>query len=229
MRPKARTPWLTACRAPSSVATSPTTAMACPPALRTSSAVSSTSAAERAAQTTRAPSRANIWLISRPMPLLAPVMIAVFPFSRPMWRSPRIGEPRGCRKCGERSPPAADRSRRRHSGRVSDGKGRVSDGPLPRGAQAQGRPADVDVSARRCSGDGGPEREERNAQTAEVRDEDAALVAVGVKRDVHGPCVVEAEPDVDGCLAKSADGQGAAEAAGEETLDVGHVAQRPLT
>src|SRR5437867_2882947 len=41
-----------------------------------SATVSRTSASDRAAQTTFAPSRANTWLITRPMPLLAPVMIA---------------------------------------------------------------------------------------------------------------------------------------------------------
>ena len=41
-------------------------------------------APERAAQTTAAPSRAKSRLIARPMPLLAPVMIATLPSSRPM-------------------------------------------------------------------------------------------------------------------------------------------------
>jgi hypothetical protein len=47
-----------------------------PPASRISATVSWTSASERAAHTTFAPSRAKSWLMTRPMPLLAPVMIA---------------------------------------------------------------------------------------------------------------------------------------------------------
>ena len=46
-----------------------------------SAAVSLTSASDRAAQITLAPSRAKYRLIARPMPLLAPVMIATRPSS----------------------------------------------------------------------------------------------------------------------------------------------------
>jgi len=58
--------------------------MARPPALFTRAAVSFTRSAERAAQTTAAPSRAKRRLKARPMPLDAPVMMATFPSSRPM-------------------------------------------------------------------------------------------------------------------------------------------------
>src|SRR5262249_27224115 len=50
----------------------------------TCAAVSLTRSAERAAQTTRAPSRAKRRLNARPIPLDAPVMIATLPSSKPI-------------------------------------------------------------------------------------------------------------------------------------------------
>src|SRR5262249_3597670 len=82
--PKALRPAATMRLTSASLAASPVKAIALPPALVISATVSSTSAPERAAHTTAAPSRANSWLITRPMPLLAPVMIATLPSSRLM-------------------------------------------------------------------------------------------------------------------------------------------------
>src|SRR5262245_6829087 len=62
--------------APSSRAASATTATAWPPADRIIATVSLTRSSDRAAQTTRAPSRANSCASARPMPLLAPVTMA---------------------------------------------------------------------------------------------------------------------------------------------------------
>src|ERR1700730_524359 len=75
-RPNARAPASTIAFAPVSTLASPATATAWPPASRISATVSWTSASERAAHTTLAPSRAKRWLMTRPMPLLAPVTIA---------------------------------------------------------------------------------------------------------------------------------------------------------
>src|SRR5262245_24298564 len=76
----------TVCCAPCSVATSATTATARPPPFVMASTVSWTSPADRAAHTTLAPSSAKRWLVTRPIPLLAPVMIATRPFRSPMAR-----------------------------------------------------------------------------------------------------------------------------------------------
>src|SRR6266403_2182145 len=67
-----------------STAASPASAIARPPSALTSAVVSSTRSRERAAQITAAPSPANIRLITRPTPLLAPVMSATFPVSCPI-------------------------------------------------------------------------------------------------------------------------------------------------
>src|SRR5438445_1532672 len=76
MRPKAFSPASTIAFAPSSDAASQREATASPPPARTSATVSPSSASDRAAHTTFAPSRAKSRLITRPMPLLAPVTIA---------------------------------------------------------------------------------------------------------------------------------------------------------
>src|SRR5438128_3222503 len=64
--------------------------MALPPAAPTCAAVSLTRSAERAVQTTRAPSRAKRRLMTRPMPLDAPVTMATFPSSKPMRNLPPV-------------------------------------------------------------------------------------------------------------------------------------------
>src|SRR4029077_7526571 len=66
-----------------SIATSPTTARASPPARLTRSTVSAAAWPFRSATTIRAPSRANRTAASRPMPMPAPVMSATFFSSRP--------------------------------------------------------------------------------------------------------------------------------------------------
>src|SRR5947207_1469027 len=63
--------------------TSATIAVASPPPLMISSAVSLTPSAARSATATRAPSRANKSAVPRPMPRAAPVMRATFPSSMP--------------------------------------------------------------------------------------------------------------------------------------------------
>ena len=56
--------------------------VASPPAARTSAAVSSPASSPYSATTTRAPSAANIWAATRPMPPPAPVMIVTLSCSR---------------------------------------------------------------------------------------------------------------------------------------------------
>src|SRR5262245_40358571 len=81
-RPNAFTPASTMAFAPSSVDASAITAMASPPFDVTSAGASRMSASERAAQITFAPSRAKTLVMARPMPLLAPVMMATRSVSR---------------------------------------------------------------------------------------------------------------------------------------------------
>src|SRR5712692_5945073 len=64
-----------------STATSPATARASPPAFLTSATVSSAAAVLMSPTTTRAPSSAKRRAASRPMPIPAPVMSAIFPLS----------------------------------------------------------------------------------------------------------------------------------------------------
>src|SRR5207249_4168422 len=69
-----------------SIATSPTTASASPPAASIRLTVSFAAFASMSATTTLAPSAAKSCAASRPIPMPAPVMSAVFPLSRsPMW------------------------------------------------------------------------------------------------------------------------------------------------
>src|SRR5437773_12160623 len=74
--------WSTIRRAPSSFETSATTAVACPPAALTSATTDSAAASVTSATTTRAPSAANIWAATRPIPLAPPVMIETLSWSR---------------------------------------------------------------------------------------------------------------------------------------------------
>jgi len=89
--PNAASPAATTRLTSASRAASPVMAIARPPSLTISAAVSSTSAPERAVHTTAAPSRAKSRLITRPMPLLAPVISATLPSSRPIDDSCRRG------------------------------------------------------------------------------------------------------------------------------------------
>src|SRR4029453_9717167 len=98
--PNRRTPSSTIRRTSASTATSPTTARASPPALRTSSTVSPAARALRSHTTMRAPCSANRTEASRPIPMPAPVISATLlssllvirasPFCGPLARSSRL-------------------------------------------------------------------------------------------------------------------------------------------
>src|SRR5262245_9532445 len=91
---------------------------------------------------------------------------------------------------GARDGPPAPRRSRGQRGRASAGT-------------ARGR-ADVHVRAGRGARHGSAEREEWDAERAEVVEQRAALGAVRMHGDVSGVPVVEAEPVVDGGLAEGA-------------------------
>src|SRR5262245_37023217 len=109
--PNALTPASTIRRTSASSAASPMAAIARPPSAVTSAAVSSTRSRERAAQTIAAPSAANMRLITRPTPLLAPVTSATLPSSC------RIDPPPSAKRLDElleRDHLPAPRRRRHH-------------------------------------------------------------------------------------------------------------------
>src|SRR4029453_732743 len=89
-----RAPSSTIRRTCASTATSPTTARASPPALRTNSTVSAAARALRSHTTMRAPCSANRTEASRPIPMPAPVISATFRSSLPGISPSPLGNPR---------------------------------------------------------------------------------------------------------------------------------------